>query len=218
MAVLYRHIRLDKNEPFYIGIGADVKRAYSKHGRSKYWGRVAKLGYEVDILMEDLSWEKACEKEVEFIALYGRADLGQGPLVNMTNGGDGALGRPQTQRLKEKLKSSPNRFSLAKWQKENGGSPNKGKKMPSPTEETLVKRSISLKKAWETRSRLEMSEHTRNLWLNNGYREKLSTYMIKNNPTYTKKECEHCGKIVGLGGYTRWHSDNCKNKNKTNIK
>ena len=29
MAYLYRHIRLDKNEPFYIGIGSDTnfKRA-----------------------------------------------------------------------------------------------------------------------------------------------------------------------------------------------
>ena len=33
MAYIYRHIRLDKNEPFYIGIGSDkdYKRAYNKH-------------------------------------------------------------------------------------------------------------------------------------------------------------------------------------------
>lgn len=196
MAVLYRHIRLDKNEPFYIGIGADVKRAYSKHGRSKYWSRVAKLGYEVDILIEDLTWEEACEKEREFISLYGRADLNKGPLVNMTDGGDGALGRPQTERLKEKLKNSPNRFSLVKWQKDNGGSPNKGKKMPSPTEDTLVKRSVSIKKAWANKPR--------DKWVN----------MLKDkNPTHEKKTCEHCNKIFGLGGYARWHGPNCKQKN-----
>ena len=28
MAVVYRHIRLDKNEPFYIGIGEKENRAY----------------------------------------------------------------------------------------------------------------------------------------------------------------------------------------------
>jgi hypothetical protein len=34
MAYLYRYIRLDKNKPFYIGIGSDnkgqYKRAYNK--------------------------------------------------------------------------------------------------------------------------------------------------------------------------------------------
>jgi hypothetical protein len=37
MAYLYRHIRLDKNEPFYIGIGSDkqYKRAYNKIKLSK---------------------------------------------------------------------------------------------------------------------------------------------------------------------------------------
>lgn len=28
MAVVYRHIRLDKNEPFYIGIGNEKSKAY----------------------------------------------------------------------------------------------------------------------------------------------------------------------------------------------
>lgn len=27
MAIVYRHIRLDKNEPFYIGIGKDEKKS-----------------------------------------------------------------------------------------------------------------------------------------------------------------------------------------------
>jgi hypothetical protein len=29
MAYIYRHIRLDKNEPFYIGIGSDDKGKYN---------------------------------------------------------------------------------------------------------------------------------------------------------------------------------------------
>ena len=36
MKVLYRHIRLDKNEPFYIGIG-NIKRAYNKSERNDIW-------------------------------------------------------------------------------------------------------------------------------------------------------------------------------------
>jgi hypothetical protein len=96
MAYVYRHIRLDKNEPFYIGIGSSkyYNRAYRHKNRSDFWKRVAnKTDYRVDILFDDLTWEEACEKEKEFIKLYGRIDLKTGCLVNMTNGGDGGLGR-----------------------------------------------------------------------------------------------------------------------------
>jgi hypothetical protein len=94
MAYVYRHIRLDKNEPFYIGIGSDktYKRAYKTKGRSKYWENISINGYEIEIFMDNITWEDACKKEVEFISMYGRKDLGQGTLVNLTNGGDGSPG------------------------------------------------------------------------------------------------------------------------------
>ena len=95
MAYLYRHIRLDKNEPFYIGIGItkNYSRAYSKKSRNKLWKTIAnKSGYEVEVIFDDLSWEEACEKEKEFITLYGRIDTKTGILSNMTNGGDGTIG------------------------------------------------------------------------------------------------------------------------------
>jgi hypothetical protein len=89
MAIVYRHIRLDKNEPFYIGIGENLERAHTKRSRNKYWKHIVKSNpYEVQILFDDLTWDEACNKEIEFIKLYGRKDLGTGILVNMTNGGD----------------------------------------------------------------------------------------------------------------------------------
>jgi len=96
VAYLYRHTRLDTGLPFYIGIGSDedghYKRAYNKDSRNKAWKREAKFGYEVEVMFDDIEWEYACKKEIEFIKLYGRQDIGTGILVNMTNGGDGALG------------------------------------------------------------------------------------------------------------------------------
>ena len=94
MAYVYRHIRLDKNEPFYIGIGSSeyYNRAYRHKNRSDLWKRIAdKGGYEVEILLDDLTWDDACKKEKEFISLYGRIDLKTGCLANMTDGGDGAI-------------------------------------------------------------------------------------------------------------------------------
>lgn len=93
MAYVYRHIRVDKNEPFYIGIGSDnrYRRANERARRNKHWKNiVAKTPFEVEVLFDNLSWEEACRKEIEFIELYGRKDIGTGTLVNLTGGGDGA--------------------------------------------------------------------------------------------------------------------------------
>jgi hypothetical protein len=97
MAYLYRHIRLDKNEPFYIGISAsdNLKRAYDVKPLRRnriFNGIVAKTECEVEILFDDLTWEQACEKEKEFIKLYGRKDLQTGILANMSDGGEGTFG------------------------------------------------------------------------------------------------------------------------------
>lgn len=107
MAYVYRHIRLDKNEPFYIGISKLANRAYSFRDRNIYWKRiVAKTDYEVEIVLDDLTWEEACEKEKEFISLYGRRDLGKGILVNLTDGGDGTLNHKLTNETRIKMGKS----------------------------------------------------------------------------------------------------------------
>ena len=102
MPILYRHIRTDKQEVFYIGIGENESRAYNKKNRTRVWKNTANKGYETEILFEDLTWEQAAEKEKEFIALYGRKDLGLGTLVNLTDGGEGTIGYKHTQEAKEK--------------------------------------------------------------------------------------------------------------------
>ena len=101
MPILYRHIRQDKNEPFYIGIGESENRAYEIKGRTRAWKNIAKKGYDVEVLFNDLSWEEVCEKEIEFIALYGRRDKKAGTLVNMTDGGEGTVGYRHTVKTKE---------------------------------------------------------------------------------------------------------------------
>lgn len=106
MAYVYRHIRLDKNEVFYVGIGSDkyYSRAYTKWGRNKLWKNIVdKTEYLVEVLFHDISWQDACIKEVEFINLYGRKDLNNGTLANMTNGGQGTLGIKRTEEHKKIL-------------------------------------------------------------------------------------------------------------------
>ena len=106
MAYVYRHIRLDKNEPFYIGVGSAKNhyRAYGKDNRNKHWHNIVKnTDYEVEILFDNLDDQTARLKEIEFIKLYGRVDLKTGTLVNLTDGGDGCLSRKMTEEIKQKI-------------------------------------------------------------------------------------------------------------------
>lgn len=87
--ILYRHIRLDKNEPFYIGIGTNLSRAHARTGRNDIWNKiVAKTDYKVQIIFNELSRSEACEKEIEFIKMYGKITDDTGCLANITPGGD----------------------------------------------------------------------------------------------------------------------------------
>lgn len=117
MAYLYRHIRIDTNEPFYIGIGSDCnfQRATSKIGRNLFWKKITtKTDYLIEIMLDGLTWEDACKKEKEFIQLYGRRDLGVGTLTNMTDGGEGQLNPSDETRLKlQYVKSSEHRKKLS---------------------------------------------------------------------------------------------------------
>ena len=69
MAYVYRHIRRDKNEPFYIGIGADenYKRAHERsiHRRSEIWTKIArKTEFLVEIMIDDVDVKTAKAKGV----------------------------------------------------------------------------------------------------------------------------------------------------------
>lgn len=115
LGYLYRHVRLDKNQVFYIGKGIDLKfnRAFNKNNRNKYWKNIInKTDYIVEIIMYDVPHSLLVQKEIEFIKLYGRRDLKQGTLVNLTNGGEGSLGsthnigRKLTEEHKRKISES----------------------------------------------------------------------------------------------------------------
>lgn len=104
---LYFHINPLKNEIFYVGIGS-YRRPYIKSHRSSFWNNmVSKYGYIVDIVHSDLTSDEACELEIQYIKRIGRRDLGLGPLVNMTNGGDGTFGVTPWNKGKSGYKNKP---------------------------------------------------------------------------------------------------------------
>ena len=110
---IYRHIRLDKNEVFYIGKGTrpsnatyfskEYARAFSKQGRNRIWHRIVnKTDYEVEIMFESNDENEIFQKETELIELYGRKDLKEGTLANLTFGGEGNTGKIVSEETRKK--------------------------------------------------------------------------------------------------------------------
>lgn len=135
MAIVYRHRRLDNNTIFYIGIGVSKNRAYQKRSRNSLWNNiVSKSEYEVEIIADNIDCLDAKELEIFLISLYGRRDLKNGILCNMTDGGDGNTN-----------------FSLDTKNKISNSL--KGIKQ---SEETKIKRRNALKKVWENQDLREL--------------------------------------------------------------
>lgn len=104
MAVVYHHKRLDNDNVFYIGIGKTEKRAVSLSGRSNHWFNInSKCGFKHEILLSDISYEDAKSWERYLIGLYGRRNTGTGVLINLTDGGEGALGLIMPEEARKKM-------------------------------------------------------------------------------------------------------------------
>jgi|688.fasta_scaffold218449_2 hypothetical protein len=180
---IYRHIRPDTNEVFYIGKGNNInpkKTLYERMNivkkRNKIWQSIVLKNngvFKSEILFECETEEKCNAKEIEFIELYGRKDLNNGTLANLTSGGDGSLGIITKQEKRDKL-------SL-KFKGE--AHPNFGKKL---SKETCMKKSESMKNSDKNLKGKKLPE-----WWKDKIRQ---TKFGANNPMFGKKS--HLAKAV----------------------
>ena len=201
MAYLYRHIRLDKNEPFYIGIGSDnaYKRANDKKNRNTIWNDIiAKTDYEVDILFDNINWDDACKKEIEFISLYGRKDIKTGILANLTNGGEGKVGFNVTNETRNKLSKAAT-----------------GRKMAVETIEKIKLKNIGKKRSEETKKKLSESHKGIKVFGRINSKETREKISIANKGKKRKPLSEETKRKIGLANKTKKHlpiSDETKKK------
>lgn len=99
---VYMHYRPNDGVPFNVGKGKS-RRAYQKTGRNRWWHNIVNKhgGFDVKFVATDMSEEDSFWLEEHLIKTIGRRDLGTGPLVNMTNGGDGTSGYRWTAKRRE---------------------------------------------------------------------------------------------------------------------
>lgn len=120
---------------FYIGKGS-IKRPYEKINRNKFWGNIVKKhGYSVEIVVSGLSNEDATKWEIYLIQLFGRKDLGEGQLVNMTNGGEGTIGRKASDYTKKLMSNIHKGKKLSESHIQSIRVSNTGRKVSDKTRE-----------------------------------------------------------------------------------
>lgn len=153
MAYVYKHIRLDTNEIFYIGVGKReitivngceiyFKRAYTKSRRNSHWKNIIKkTNYSVEIIVKDIDYNDALSREIELIKSIGRKDLNTGTLVNMTDGGESTSNYIPTEEYKKKMSEKL-----------------KGKKRTKETIDKIVSFHKGRKRSEETKERMRISK------------------------------------------------------------
>lgn len=94
---VYIHTRNDTGDVFYVGKGTTRRDRMERHmatrRRSAWWRRIAaKHGFSARIVGIANDEGEAFYIEKTLIHCIGRRDLGLGPLVNLTDGGEGHSG------------------------------------------------------------------------------------------------------------------------------
>ena len=134
--IFYVYMLIDprNNKPFYIGKGKDNRYLdHFKENRIKKdknllkinkIRKIKKLGLEVVVkfYIENVSNITACQIEKNLIEYYGRIDLKNGILTNLTDGGDGVSGKVfseiERKKLSEKMLGDKNPNYGNKWTEE----------------------------------------------------------------------------------------------------
>lgn len=141
--VLYRHIRLDTNKVFYIGIG-QKSRANNKSNRNNYWKNINnKAGTEVQILKSNLNIEDAKYFEKMLISYYGKLCNKTGILCNISDGGESAYGAVRSCETKLRISLSKTGIPQSEETKIKIGNANRGR---ITSDEVKMKLSLSNKR------------------------------------------------------------------------
>lgn len=121
---VYCHKNPTNGDIFYVGKGSG-SRAYITQSRGKYWrSYVKKHGIPVvEIIYSNLTEEQAFLLEKQLIEKLGRKDIGNGVLVNTTNGGEGCSGLVHSDESKNKIrlarKDQPSNNKGKTWVQKN---------------------------------------------------------------------------------------------------
>lgn len=214
---VYQLRRADRREPFYVGKGKgrrihthfQLKNLLTHSHKNHTIIKANTEGVPIlrEILFEGLTHEESLRVEVWHIKMWGRSDLGEGPLTNLSDGGDGNIGHIDS-------KESRLKKSLA----------HKGKLKSPETIEKVRQIHIGLKRNADTCERIrnkaigrirsaESKEKQSRTIIGRTraeFTEEHKANIAKSAENRKRIPCTKCGKSCTPSTVNRWHNDNCK--------
>lgn len=186
---VYEWIRLDTNEPFYVGKGSNDRWRELKRQRNKWFIHIVeKIPVAVNILHDNLDEQTAFEYEIWYIREY--RDIMGYNLCNIQDGGEGhslpgelnpMYGKTHSENAKRKMSEKAMNRILSEEQKTEISKRTRGKNNPmygkTHSEDARVKMSESQKKRKRTKEEGEKRSKTLK---ENGH------WKGENNPGYGK--------------------------------
>lgn len=201
---VYAHIRKDTNEIFYIGKG-NKNRPNAKNSRNPHWHNIVnKCGYNVSILIKDLTDDESYNYEQWVISM-----LGYDNLTNLSSGGRGSYKRKVSLETRKKLSVANKRPNLKL--RETLSNPIVKEKNRLKTIEAMnrpdvvLKRSIALKKA------LNKPDHIQKI------KERLYKKVLDTHTNTIYNSVQEASKATGIKYSTLCSILNKSKKNKTTL-
>ena len=216
--VVYIHRKKTDDTIFYVGIGKP-SRPYRNKGRSSLWNRtVNKHGYYIEIILEDLSQEEACEIEIYLIEKLGRRDLKKGSLVNLTDGGEGILGHEHSKETKKKISEAGKGRKLSEETKRKLSEAVKGRKHSDETKKKISE----IKSRMSDETKKKISESSKGKKMSEEAKKKMSKAKSKKVINTVTGEIYNsvieASKAINISVYTLRNWITGKNPNKSNLK
>lgn len=207
--MFYSYLYIDPrtNKPFYVGKGKE-DRCFQHLYRKDHCEFVHKIRKMISENVEPIihriecsSEEAAFDLECGLIKVIGRKDKGKGPLLNLTDGGEGTSGC-----LSMLGDKNPRYGDHRTWDEIHGKEKSSVMKKEMSSRVSGCKNNMFGKKREDLRER----NLTNNSQKNPESREKNRISHLGKRFSQKTMTCEKCGKVGGIGNIKRYHMDNCK--------
>lgn len=210
MTVFYIYIYYDpsrNDEPIYVGKGHNQRAWYhlKRRGRHPFIQRLNYMKTHNIVprisIIDALDESHAFLMEECLIEIMGRKDLGKGPLLNLTDGGEGVSNPSDITRAKigaanKGIKRTPEQIRINSECRK--GRPTGRKGIPNPMKKTTPHGNKGKIRSVEFKENLSNMYTGKTAW-NKGVSSK-------------KTPCIHCGKLMDAGNMKLHHGNKCKNK------
>jgi len=217
----YRLPESEGGHTYYVGQG-NYSRPYKPHpyrGHKRNPCIKPKDKNQIVIIKDNLTEQEAKDLEIKLIAKHGRIDLGEGYLINKTDGGEGTNGIIVSEETRRKLSEANKGNTHTEETRRKLSEAAKGKIFTEETRRKLSelkkgKNNPNFGKSFTEETKRKMSEAAKGKIFTEDHRRKLSE-ASKNRPFV---KCIHCGKSSQQpANINRWHNDNCKHKESVNL-